>query len=71
MFHELREAMGAEDMLAGLRLYREMGADGRTLTEMDLVHALDQATGKSWEDFLTDWVFNVGDYVEQSIDWLN
>ena len=71
VFHELREAMGAEDMLAGLKLYREMGADGRTLTEMDLVHALDQATGKSWEDFLTDWVFNVGDYVEQSIDWLN
>ena len=68
VFHELRNAMGLENMLAGLAEFYRMGRDGHTLTEMDLVHALDAATGGSWEDFLTDWVFNVGDYVEQRID---
>ena len=31
---------------------------------------MDAATGGSWRDFLTDWAFNVGDYVNQPIDWL-
>ena len=69
VFHELRQAMGLEDMLAGLRRFHEMGANGRVLTEMDLVAALDAASGRSWEAFLTDWAFNVGDYVNQTIDW--
>ena len=34
-----------------------------------LVAALDAATGESWEAFLTDWAFNVGDYTSQTIDW--
>lgn len=68
--HELREAMGLEHMLDGLRRFYELGRDGRTLTEMDLVHCMDEASGGDWEAFLTDWVFNVGDYVNQTIDWL-
>ena len=71
VFHELREAMGLKNMLSGLAEFYRMGRDGHTLTEMDLVSAMDSASGGSWEDFLTDWVFNVGDYVEQTIDWLN
>ena len=69
VFHELREAMGKEDLLAGLRAFREMAEPDRTLTEMDLVRALNIATGGDWEAFLTDWVFNVGEYVNQTIDW--
>lgn len=69
VMHELRLAMGLEPFLAGLRTFREMGADGHTLTEMDFVHAMDAASGGDWEAFLTDWVFNVGDYVNQNIDW--
>lgn len=69
VFHELREAMGLENLLAGLKNFHEMGADGHVLTEMDLVAALDAATGESWEAFLTDWAFNVGDYTSQTIDW--
>lgn len=68
VLHELRNAMGLENLLAGLAEFYRMGRDGHTLTEMDFVHAMDAATGGSWEDFLTDWVFNVGDYVEQRID---
>ena len=71
VFHELRTAMGREDLIDGLRLFYEKGLDGRVLTEMDLVDALDEASGGSWEAFLTDWVFNVGDYVNQNIDWLD
>ena len=71
VLHELRLAMGLEDFLAGLRRFVEMGADGRTLTEMDFVSAMDAASGGSWEAFLTDWAFNVGDYVNQTIDWFD
>ena len=38
---------------------------------MDLVAAMDAATGGSWEAFLTDWVFNGGDYTDQYIDWFD
>lgn len=69
VMHELRLAMGQEDLLAGLKAFYEMGGDGRTLTEKDFVSALDAATGESWEAFLTDWLFNVGDYVQQDMTW--
>ena len=70
VFHELYTAMGRDDLIQGLRLFYEKGLNADVLTEMDLVDALDEASGKSWESFLTDWVFNIGDYVNQSIDWL-
>lgn len=69
VFHELREAMGLEELLQGLKNFYEMGQSKDTLTEMDLVAAMDAADGGSWEAFLTDWVFNVGDYANQTIDW--
>lgn len=69
VLHELRDAMGLDRFLAGLKSFYEMGADGHTLTEMELVAAMDAASGGSWEAFLTDWVFNVGEYAEQYIDW--
>ena len=71
VLHELREAMGLENLLAGLRNFNEMGQDGKTLTEMDFVAAMDAADGGSWEAFLTDWVFNVGEYANQVIDWFD
>ncbi|MBR0367348.1 MAG: hypothetical protein IJH86_03015 [Clostridia bacterium] len=70
VLHELRQAMGLEEMLSGLRAFYELGCDGRTLTEGDFVDCMDAATGGSWRDFLNDWAFNVGDYVNQPIDWL-
>ena len=69
VLHELRLAMGLDDLLAGFKRFYGMGEDGRTLTEKDFVSALDQASGESWEAFLTDWLFNVGDYVEQDMTW--
>lgn len=71
VFHELRTAMGREELIAGLRLFYEAGLRVDALSEMDLVDALDRASGESWEAFLTDWAFNIGEYVNQSIDWLD
>ena len=71
VFHELRTAMGRDELIAGLRAFYELGLRTDVLTEMDLVRCLDETSGKSWEKFLTDWVFNVGDYVDQTIDWLD
>ena len=71
VFHELRTAMGREELLEGLRGFYKNGLEVDVLTEMDLVNALDEASGKSWEAFLTDWVFNIGDYVNQDIYWLD
>ena len=71
VFHELRTAMGREELIAGLRAFYELGQQTDVLTEMDLVCCLDETSGGSWEKFLTDWVFNVGDYVNQTIDWLD
>jgi len=70
VFHELYTAMGRENLAAALRIFHEKGLEKDVLTEMDLVDALDEASGKSWEKFLTDWVFNIGDYVNQDIGWL-
>lgn len=69
VLHELRLAMGEQALLDGLAAFVRMGAEKDVLTEMDFVHALDEASGGDWEAFLTDWLFNVDDYVDQSIDW--
>ena len=71
VFHELYTAMGRENLLGGLKLFYEKGRTMDVLSEMDLVNALEEASGKSWKNYLTDWVFNVGDYVNQDIFWLD
>lgn len=69
VMHELRLSMGREAWIAGIRQFYEMGLDNRLLGEMDFVQALDEATGGDWETFLTDWLFNVGDYIDQQIEF--
>ena len=67
VFHELREAMGVDALLEGLAIFHDMGKDGRALTAVDLVDALNQATGGDWKAFLTDTVYNIDEYVNQSV----
>lgn len=71
VFHELRTAMGRDKLISGLRLFYEMGLTKPVLGEMDLLSSLDEASGGSWEAFLTDWLYNIGDYVNQDIHWLD
>lgn len=71
VFHELYTAMERENLISALKLFHEKGLLVDALSEMDLVNALEEASGKSWKNYLTDWVFNVGDYVNQDIFWLD
>lgn len=71
VLHELATAMGRDDLIRGLRIFYQKGLAAHRLTEIDLTDALKEASGKSWEAFLTDWLFNVDEYVNQSIDWLD
>ena len=71
VFHELYTAMGRENLISALKLFHEKGLITDVLTEMDLVNTLEEASGRSWKNYLTDWVFNVGDYVNQDIFWLD
>ena len=61
--------MGREALIASLRAFYEMGLQQDVLGEYDLVDAMNAATGGDWEDFLTDWLFNVGDYVDQQLEY--
>ena len=71
VFHELRTSMGRDELLQGLGNFYRMGLQRDILTEMDLVSALDAVGAGKWEKFLTDWVFNIGEYVNQTIEWLD
>ena len=71
VFHELRTAMGRDALIQALRLCYQKGLQEPVLTEMDLVNSLEQASGRPWQKFLTDWLFNIGDYVNQDIAWLD
>ena len=68
VMHETRVAMGRDEMLASLRRFYEIGQEKDVLGEYDLIAAFDEAAGGDWEAFFTDWLFNVGDYVEQQLD---
>lgn len=69
VLHEMRAAMGREELIASLRTFYEMGRTQDVLGEYDLVDAMNAATGGDWEAFLTDWLFNVDDYVEQQLEY--
>lgn len=71
VFHELSVAMGRDALIEGFRVFYRKGLRTHRLTEMDLADAMKEASGKSWESFLTDWLFNVDEYVNQTIDWLD
>ena len=71
VFHEMYAAMGKDTLIEGLRIFYEKGLHTDVLEEMDLADALEEASGRSWEKFLTDWLFNIGDYVNQEIEWLD
>ena len=69
VMHEMRVAMGREAFLSGLRRFYEIGLQTDLLGEYDFVAAFDAVTGGSWEDFITEWLFNVDDYIGQQIEF--
>lgn len=71
VLHELRSAMGRDELIRALQIFCRKGLKQDILSEMDLVDSLEEASGQSWEKFLTDWLFNIGDYVNQELSWLD
>lgn len=69
VMHEMRVAMGRENLIAGLRRFYEKGLATDLLGEYDFVSAFDEVTGGDWENFITEWLFNVDDYIGQQIDF--
>lgn len=69
VMHEMRVAMGRETFIEGLRAFYEKGLTEDLLGEYDFVDAFDEVTGGSWEDFITEWLFNVDDYINQEIQF--
>lgn len=69
VMHELRVAMGRENLIAGLHRFYETGLRSDLLGEYDFVAALDSVTGGDWEDFITEWLFNVDEYIGHQIEF--
>lgn len=69
VMHEMRVAMGREDWIDSLRAFYELGLEKELPGEYDFVAAFDSVTGGNWEDFITEWLFNVDDYVDQQIEF--
>ena len=69
VMHETRVAMGRDQWILAMREFYQMGLKQQTLTELDFAEAFHRATGGDWEDFLTEWLFNVDDYIEQQVEW--
>ncbi len=69
VMHEMRTAMGRENLIAAFKCFYEKGLRQNFLGEYDLVDAMNEVTDGDWEEFLTDWLFNVDDYVDQQLDY--
>lgn len=67
--HELRVAMGREAMLAALKKWYAENGGGDMVSERDFLETINVATGKDWEEFLTELIFNIDEYSKQSLDW--
>lgn len=69
VMHELRDRVGRDAFLASLARYVADNRGRELVVETDLVRAIDEATGGDWEAFLTDILFNIGDYADNDMDW--
>lgn len=62
IMHELRVAMDREVLIDALALWRRDFGGGDIVTEFDFLETLNKATGRDWEDFLTELIFNIDEY---------
>lgn len=67
--HELRVAMGREMLIDALALWRAENAKNGMVTEFDFLETLHRATGRNWENFLTELIFNIDEYSLWQLDW--
>lgn len=68
VFHELKGAMGDEAFWAALKRYFQDNAGG-IVSIADFAAALNEGAEHTWDDFLMNQLYNIGDYVNQRIEW--
>lgn len=68
VFHELKGAMGGEAFWAALKRYFQDNAGG-IVSIADFAAALNEGAEHTWDDFLMNQLYNIGDYVNQRIEW--
>lgn len=67
VLHEMRTLMGADALLTGLQLYvQRFGGQNAALA--DFPQALNDATGKRWDELLIGQMHSIGDYARQEME---
>lgn len=67
--HELRVSMGRDMFVDSLAAWYSRNGGGPRATESDFLETLQAVSGHDWEDFLTELIFNIEEYSQQSLDW--
>lgn len=68
VLHEIRQVTGKDAFLEAIRLYYE-NACGKHGTIADFSAALNQAAGREMDYYLMEMLRNIGDYVNQQMEW--
>ena len=67
VLHEMRTLMGADALLTGLQLYVQRFS-GQNAALADFPQALNDATGKRWDELLIGQMHSIGDYARQEME---
>lgn len=66
--YQIREAMGEENFLAGLRLFYEQ-YNGKSAGLKEFVGAFNEACGREYDMLIVDWMYTIDDYQGVIMDW--
>ena len=66
--YQIREAMGADIFLAGLRLFYETW-NGKTAGLQEFVAAFNEAAGREYDLLIVDWMYTIDDYQGVIMSW--
>lgn len=67
--HELRVAMGDENFTEALRTWYARHGGGNVADETDFLKTISDVSGRDWEKFLTELIYNIDEYSNQYLDW--
>ena len=67
--HELRVAMGDEAFANVMKLWYSQFAGTGVVSETDFLATIRQGSGRDWEKFLTELIYNIDEYSNQYLDW--
>lgn len=66
--YQIREAMGYENFIAGLRLFYEQ-YNGKIAGLQEFVGAFNEACGREYDLLIVDWMYTIDDYQGVIMDW--